>query len=49
MRLTIVKVKIQRHIDSLLTSIVKAFKKALKSVVIIAYKLVLAQKENAKL
>jgi hypothetical protein len=37
------------HVDSLLTSIVKAFKKVLKSVVIIVHKLVLAQKEIAKL
>jgi hypothetical protein len=39
----------QRHIDSLLISIVAAFKKVLKKVAIIAYKLVLAQKEIAKL
>ena len=39
---TLVKARIQRHIDSSLTSIVKAFKKVLKGVVIIAYKLVLA-------
>lgn len=39
----------QRHIDSLPTSIVAAFKKVLKGAAIIAYKLVLAQKEIAKL
>jgi hypothetical protein len=44
-----VKVRIQRHLDSLLTSIVEAFKKVLKGVVIIAYKLVLVQKEIAEL
>jgi hypothetical protein len=39
----------QRHIDSLPTSIVAAFKKVLKGAAIIAHKLVLAQKEIAKL
>jgi hypothetical protein len=39
----------QRHIDSLPTSIVAAFKKVSKGAAIIAYKLVLAQKEIAKL
>jgi hypothetical protein len=39
----------QRHIDSLPTSIVAAFKKVLKKAAIIAHKLVLAQKEIAKL
>jgi hypothetical protein len=36
-----VKVRIQRHLDSLLTSIVEAFKKVSKRAAIIAYKLVL--------
>jgi hypothetical protein len=39
----------QRHIDSLPISIVAAFKKVLKRAAIIAHKLVLAQKEIAKL
>jgi hypothetical protein len=39
----------QRYIDSLPISIVAAFKKILKGVAIIAHKLVLAQKEIAKL
>jgi hypothetical protein len=39
----------QRHIDSLPTSIVAAFEKVLKGAAIIAHKLVLAQKEIAKL
>jgi hypothetical protein len=39
----------QRHIDSLPTSIVAVFKKVLKGAAIIAYKLVLAQKKIAKL
>jgi hypothetical protein len=39
----------QRYIDSLPISIVAAFKKVLKGAAIIAYKLVLAQKEIAKL
>jgi hypothetical protein len=39
----------QRHIDSLLISIVVAFEKVLKRAAIIAYKLVLAQKKIAKL
>ena len=43
------KVRIQRHIDSLLTSIVEAFKKVLKRAAIITHKLVLAQKEIAEL
>ena len=37
------------HLNSLPTSIVKAFKKVLKKAAIIAHKLVLAQKEIAKL
>jgi hypothetical protein len=41
--LTLVKIRIQRHIDSSLMSIVEAFKKVLKGAVIIAHKLVLAQ------
>jgi hypothetical protein len=44
-----VKIRIQRHVDSLHTSIVKAFKKVLKGAAIIAYKLVLAQLEITKL
>jgi hypothetical protein len=48
-QLTLVKTRIQRHVDSSLTSIVKAFKKVLKGAVIIAHKLVLAQQEIAKL
>jgi hypothetical protein len=39
----------QRHIDSLLISIVVVFEKVLKRAAIIAYKLVLAQKKIAKL
>jgi hypothetical protein len=39
----------KRYIDSLLTSIVEAFKKVLKRVAIIAHKLVLAQKKIAEL
>ena len=38
---TLVKARIQRHIDSSLSSMVKAFKKVLKGAVIITYKLVL--------
>ena len=38
---TLVKQRIQRHLDSLLTSIVEAFKKVLKEAAIIIYKLVL--------
>ena len=45
----LIKIRIQRHADSLPTSIVKAFKKVLKGAVIITYKLVLAQQEIAKL
>jgi hypothetical protein len=44
-----VKTRIQRHIDSLPTSIVKAFKKVSKGAAIIAHKLVLAQLEIAEL
>ena len=39
----------QRYIDSLPISIVAAFKKILKRVAIIAYKLVLVQKKITKL
>jgi hypothetical protein len=39
----------QRYIDSLPISIVAVFKKVLKRAAIIVYKLVLAQKEIAKL
>jgi hypothetical protein len=48
-QLTLVKARIQRHIDSSLTSIVEAFKKVLKGAAIIAHKLVLAQQEIAEL
>jgi hypothetical protein len=44
-----VKARMQRYIDSLLTLIVAAFEKVLKGAAIIAYKLALALKENAKL
>jgi hypothetical protein len=44
-----VRVRIQRHINSSLTSIVEAFKKVSKGAAIIAHKLVLAQKEIAEL
>jgi hypothetical protein len=47
--LTLVKTRIQRHVDSLPTSIVEAFKKVSKGAAIIAHKLVLAQLEIAKL
>jgi hypothetical protein len=43
------KARIQRYIDSSLTSIVEAFKKVLKGAAIIAHKLVLAQREIAEL
>jgi hypothetical protein len=46
---TLVKVRIQRHVDSSPTSIVEAFKKVSKGAAIIAHKLVLAQKEIAEL
>jgi hypothetical protein len=39
----------KRYIDSLLTSIVEAFKKVLNRAAIIAHKLVLAQKKIAEL
>jgi hypothetical protein len=48
-QLTLVKARIQRHIDSLLTSMVEAFEKVLKGAAIIAHKLVLAQREIAEL
>ena len=38
----LIKIRIQRYIDSLPTSIVEAFKKVLKGAVIITYKLSLA-------
>jgi cell division protein FtsB len=44
-----VKARMQRHIDSLPISIVAAFEKVSKRAAIIAHKLVLAQKEIAKL
>lgn len=46
---TLVKTRIQRHVDSSPTSMVEAFKKLAKGAAIIAHKLVLAQKENAEL
>ncbi|KAH3956688.1 hypothetical protein HBH52_256030 [Parastagonospora nodorum] len=46
---TLVKARIQRHVDSSPTSIVEAFEKVSKRAAIIAHKLVLAQKEIAKL
>jgi hypothetical protein len=49
LQLTLIKARIQQYIDSLPISIVAAFKKVLKEVAIIAYKLVLAQKKIAKL
>jgi hypothetical protein len=49
LQLTLVKARMQRHIDSLPTSIVAAFEKVLKGAAIIAHKLVLAQKEIAEL
>ena len=44
-----VKTRIQRHVDSSPTSIVKAFEKVLKGAVIIAHKLVLVQQEITEL
>jgi hypothetical protein len=46
---TLVKQRIQRHIDSSPTSMVVAFEKLAKGAAIIAHKLVLAQKRNAEL
>jgi hypothetical protein len=46
---TLVKERIQRHIDSSPTSMVKAFKKVSKGAAIIAHKLVLAQREITEL
>ncbi|KAH5791053.1 hypothetical protein HBI89_212980 [Parastagonospora nodorum] len=46
---TLMKARIQRHVDSSPTSIVEAFKKVSKRAAIIAHKLVLAQKEIAEL
>ena len=46
---TLVKQRIQRHINSSPTSIVEAFEKVSKGAAIIAHKLVLAQQEIAKL
>jgi hypothetical protein len=46
---TLVKAKIQRHIDSSPTSMVEAFEKVLKEAAIIAHKLLLAQQEIAEL
>jgi len=46
---TLVKTRIQRHVDSSPTSIVKAFEKVSKGAAIIAHKLVLAQQEIAEL
>lgn len=46
---TLVKTRIQRHIDSSPTSMVEAFEKVSKGAAIIAHKLVLAQQEIAEL
>jgi hypothetical protein len=46
---TLVKQRIQRHVDSSPTSMVEAFEKLAKGAAVIAHKLVLAQKENAEL
>ena len=46
---TLVKARIQRHLDSSPTSMVEAFEKVSKGAAIIAHKLVLAQKEIAEL
>jgi hypothetical protein len=46
---TLVKTRIQRHVDSSPTSIVEAFEKVSKGAAIIAHKLVLAQQEIAEL
>jgi hypothetical protein len=46
---TLVKTRIQKHLDSSPTSMVEAFEKVSKGAAIIAYKLVLAQKEIAEL
>jgi hypothetical protein len=46
---TLVKQRIQRHIDSSPTSMVEAFEKVLKGAAIIAHKLVLAQQRIAEL
>jgi hypothetical protein len=46
---TLVKARIQKHIDSSPKSMVEAFEKVSKGAAIIAHKLVLAQKEIAEL
>jgi hypothetical protein len=46
---TLVKARIQKHVDSSPTSMVEAFEKVSKGAAIIAHKLVLAQKEIAEL
>jgi hypothetical protein len=46
---TLVKTRIQRHVDSSPTYMVEAFEKVSKGAAIIAHKLVLAQKEIAGL
>jgi hypothetical protein len=46
---TLVKTRIQKHLDSSPTSMVEAFEKVSKGAAIIAHKLVLAQKEIAEL
>jgi hypothetical protein len=46
---TLVKARIQSHVDSLPMSMVEAFEKVSKGAAIIAHKLVLAQKEIAEL
>jgi len=45
----LVKMRIQRHIDSSPTSMVETFEKLAKGAVVIAHKLVLAQREIAEL
>lgn len=48
-QLTLVRQRIQRHVDSSPTSMVEAFEKLAKGAAVVAHKLVLAQKENAEL
>ena len=46
---TLVKTRIQRHLDSSPTSMVEAFEKLAKGAAVVAHKLALLQKENAEL
>jgi hypothetical protein len=48
-QLTLVKERIQKHLDSLATSMVDAFEKLAKGAAVVAHKLALAQKEIAEL